>query len=1019
MTTSELAGTISACIDSSGTLTLAGDALGSTTMAAVFATCLTNGTLIIDGASVTTTGEDVTVTGNGTDRFAALAVTAVFVPLESGDVQATVTGVTTAGWTFSTAFSSLSGGIYDEVPVAAGGSLALRTLADGDFPAGFWFAGSLEVAGALAEISYFLGEHTTLAVLGAITVIYGIPEFHFGAAAGLGVTVGTLSGLDFTLNANCAPPQGGATDTATQDAYLSLSTSLSFSAKGAPETVSASMRCGTGADAQIILVATLDSNPGVLLDDFLDWAGTSLSVGMPDPSLFDPSNDLTVSGISFTIVQSTGEMVSFDLTVSTTDAWGIIPALIAVTDVSLTLTSSSPAKNPSVSGAIHGAVLLGADGDVAQIDVQGTAPGYVISGKLAEGCEVDVSALAALLIPAAIGIPSIQLTNFDFTCQDSAAPYYNVEADFQSDWNLDLSVVGLAITGASIKFDYGSPAGSDTPSGTASGSISGTIVLNDDISFDITYDIPGEFKIAGAIATISLTALVARLVDMAMTLPAGFDLTLSNSSVLIVYGNDGATLEFQIGTQIDGLGSVVFEALKVGTNWGYALGLSLGSVRLSDVPGLSALAPFDDFFSFQEGVLVVSTAALNDFAFPDTSVFDNSAITSPQIQLPTAQGVVAGMNTYASIDLGGQKELSLLQNFLSLPATLDVTVQIGLDDVTTGSALYVSVSGDINSSTSLTGNFGAKLIGGVLELYMTGIVTSIIQGQTTVFDFTLAFVENGAFLSGGYQGTIDFVIVEISNLVIEIGIDWEGVPTLGFGAQIDVEDFNTSVMILLDSAVPTQSMFVASISNRTLATVLQSLCNLTDTSGVPESIMGVLAAVGLSGTNYFTIDDTADTLAASLNSRDVAAISAAFAMDGTWLSTDSQEVIVSVADEGTLWYVTDMVNVLHYQLTKSGAGAAIQVSLNAQFYVVPPDDPARFDHRRARFPDKRDAPPVRFQSLADGPDRRRQGAVDRLRLLPHDHRGFRLSGPQHRIGQRHRRSDAVGMHLREQRGNRP
>jgi hypothetical protein len=668
MTTSELAGTIEACVNSSGTLTLPGDALGSTTMAAVFATCLTNGTLIIDGASITTTDEAVTVTGNGTDRFAALAVTAVFVPLESGDVLATITGVTAAGWTFSTAFSSLSGGIYDEVPVTAGGSLALRTLADDSFPAGFWFAGSLQVAGALTEISYFLGDLTALAVSAPITVTDSIPGFQLDATAGLGVTVGTLTGLDFTLNAICTPCQGGTTDTDTQDAYLSLSTSLSFSAKGTPETVGASMRCGTGADAQITLVAALDSNPGALLDDFLVWAGTSLSVGMPDPSLFDPSNDLTVSGISFTVVQSTGELVSFDLTVSTTDAWGIIPDLIAVTDVSLTLTSSSPAKDPSISGVIAGTVLLGDDGDVAQLDVQGTAPDYVISGQLADGCEIDVSALAALLVPAAIGIPSILLTNFDFTCQDSDAPYYNVEADFQSDWNLDLSAIGLAITGASIVFNYGSPPDAGTEAGTdagaeeadtatASGSISGTIVLNDDISFDITYNIPGEFTIAGEIATISLTALVARLVNMVMTLPAGFDLTLSNSSVSIVYGDDGATLEFQVGTQIDGLGTVAFEVLKVGTEWGYALGLSLGNVRLSDVPGLSALAPFDDFFSFQQGVLVVSTATLDDFSFPDASVFDNSGTASSSpISLPTGQGVVAGMNTYASINLGGQKE---------------------------------------------------------------------------------------------------------------------------------------------------------------------------------------------------------------------------------------------------------------------------------------------------------------------------------------------------------------------------
>ena len=147
------------------------------------------------------------------------------------------------------------------------------------FPPDFWFAGALEVAGALAEISYFLGDLTALAVSGAITVTDGIPGFQFDAAAGLGVTVGTLTGLDFTLSANAD----------TQDAYLSLSTSLSFSAKGTPETVSATMRCGTGANAQITLVAALDSNPGALLDDFLGWAGTSLRSACPIPACSIPA----------------------------------------------------------------------------------------------------------------------------------------------------------------------------------------------------------------------------------------------------------------------------------------------------------------------------------------------------------------------------------------------------------------------------------------------------------------------------------------------------------------------------------------------------------------------------------------------------------------------------------------------------------------------------------------------------------------------------------------------------------
>ncbi|MGL1133828.1 hypothetical protein ACSTLP_24405, partial [Vibrio parahaemolyticus] len=70
------------------------------------------------------------------------------------------------------------------------------------------------------------------------------------------------------------------------------------------------------------------------------------------------------------------------------------------------------------------------------------------------------------------------------------------------------------------------------------------------------------------------------------------------------------TLEFQISATVPGLGTVAFDALKIGAEWGYATGLDLGSTSIANVPGLSALLPFADYFKFKKLVMVVSTADL-------------------------------------------------------------------------------------------------------------------------------------------------------------------------------------------------------------------------------------------------------------------------------------------------------------------------------------------------------------------------------------------------------------------------
>jgi hypothetical protein len=932
-TTSELENEIESCIDATGCLVLPGAALGSATMAAAFEQYLTDDSLIVHSAVIRDTDESVTVTGEGGGRFSGLSVTAVFTPTDSGDVAVVVSGMATDGWLFSFAFDSLAGGVYDSVPVASGSILVLRSLADGDVSAGLWFDGALLTSGVISGIAPFLNGSEPIAVSGTVGVISGIPGFSFNAAVKQDMTVGTLTGLNFTLNA---------VSTYSQDAYLSLGTPLTFNTKSGSMTVTAEMRFDT--EERAYLVATLDESPGILLAYFMDWAGGDLWAGMPDISLFDPSDYLTLNTLNFCITLASGALDSFDLGISTQKGWEVIPDLMTVTLISQTLTSVAPSETASITGSMVGMIDLG-DGDgTIRIKVGATTPDFTFFGGLEDGCVVNAAELVASLIPAAVDIPAITLTQFEFTCQPSnLSPTYSIAAAFETDWVLDISPIRMAVTNASIDIAYGpSDEGGETGADVSTGGISGTIVFNNTLSFDIAYAIPGEFDVRGEIARLSLSESIARLVDMEMPLPNGFDLVFTDCSVAICYGSgaDATTLEFQIGADVQGLGTLAFDALKVGSEWGYVTGLSMGSVSLSDVPGLSVLKPFDAYFFFKQLVLVVSTATLENFDFPEASVFDGGASSTSGIALPAAQGIVAGMNAYADINLTSQSELLLLKGYLYLPDELSITLQVGLEDVEAGSYLYVAIAAEINSNLAVDGSFGAKLEAGMPtpELYMTGNVATQLQGENIVFDFTLAFVYYGAFMSGGYTGTIDFVICKVSNLFLEIGVDWAGdIISIGYAAQIDTVAYESSVMILLNSAVPTQSMFVASISDLNLATTLRTLCNLTDTNLVPESLMSVLERVGLSGTNRFTLDDPDGAVADSLNERDVAAVSQAFAVAGIALPDNSAQVIISVADSGALWHVTDMVNVLQYSLVKSESNATIGGALDAQLYVVPQD----------------------------------------------------------------------------------
>src|SRR6185369_6192405 len=65
-------------------------------------------------------------------------------------------------------------------------------------------------------------------------------------------------------------------------------------------------------------------------------------------------------------------------------------------------------------------------------------------------------------------------------------------------------------------------------------------------------------------------------------------------------------------------------------------------------------------------------------------------------------------------------------------------------------------------------------------------IPTSIAGQKVTFTIEGDIEPNGVFLSGSTPDTITFVVVSLGGLAIELGVDDEGIPSIGFAGTIKV-----------------------------------------------------------------------------------------------------------------------------------------------------------------------------------------------------------------------------------------
>ncbi|WP_437593531.1 hypothetical protein [Sorangium sp. So ce1000] len=889
-----------------------------------------------------------------------------------------------AGWTFVTAFPELMGSIFQDVGfkvgtapmyVFASADFIDATLENGAFVTGMNFYADIAPSSQnqnFNQVMSVLGSFANTTAVGPMSVVDGVPR--------MTLTLGVQSALSqyFPVLKNHVEVQLVCQlDETTNLVGLLLGTKFDLGANKALELQTLLTPAPLGVltlTGQFTNVAL--PSPGEFAQDIENLIGAN-DLHSSLPSQYQNRADLYLQTITVGIGVSTAkpELVTLTIGMPAHSPGWQLGDFATVTGVSFSIMVVSPFDSAarSISVAVSGELdFPTASGSIDlllngwALSVAGGQNTYAVQAGLAPGktLTLPVGDLVNKYLPSAVDLPDIWFDQLgvDFRFQ-SPKNHYGIYAGLDPKHPLTFRFGGASVFEvlyANVHIE------NDSYNGGPGGGIVGGIKIFSVVT-DFAYQTPGAFKITALIPqfNIDVAAIASGLLDTPWTLPEWMPtITFPQTSLFIQRqgSGDAATYTFALLAK-PSFGSIVLQVLKQRTGWTFAAGLELDAPKIAAFGSLSMLSGMDAMFKVDELLFVFASGDMaSGFQFPLTTDFRGGS--GKSIQIPTWAGQVkGGFYLYGSMTLNVAEKpnLALVQKMFRLDVNLrfQLFVFIGRHPEQNAMA-QASFQGKINDTTTLFGILGARMEAGEPEFYLEGIVTTTIQGSdgphTLVSknqvgdDLTVGFMfeltEAAAFLSVSMIGSVVFGPITLSDMVLVVGIDFGGIPSLGFAAQIDLSlqgtTYDSSIAFFFDSGDVHKSMFAGSVSNVTLKQIADTIVGeVTGGDRPPPWLDALLAQVGISGTDTFYL--TADA-AAALNGRDYARITAHFnqATQSKRYGFSPQTTLLVVGQDDLhkpgVWYITDFPasNVItHYQLTAQADGR-IQVSLEPQFYYCMP-----------------------------------------------------------------------------------
>jgi hypothetical protein len=680
-----------------------------------------------------------------------------------------------------------------------------------------------------------------------------------------------------------------------------------------------------GGDAALVFTGTFADLALPSLSAVADLVGADDLIATlvpPDqtPAFFSHTGSLSLEALTLVLTADPISLSSVYLTVGLKGmAWQPVTGLISVSDLAVRFQIDTPfSVQRSLDVLLFGQMSIGE----VPLSLAASAPEFIIQAELEAGVTIPLSTLLKTCLPGISPISdlTVDMMYLEAVPGDSFTFLANL-ADTPKPWVLNLGDMPLTVSDVQLLVTYTSGSG-------MSGTFGGTLTLAG-VDLTLLYQVPGDFVLRGQFPSLSLKALLTQLCDGSLLWPSGFDLDLDQSSVLIE--QQGNNLSLNIAADVKDLGLFALTVQKQ-ARWGFALGVDLSLSNLAALPGLSILAPFDAFLGLDTLLLVFSSLAQSpNFQFPDLAHFDVPSFGNRQVTLPPqANGLTTGFNLYAQLNTTKSGGFQALAKYLGirLDGSVGITLAVSLPDPATNSKFFLSVNQEIQKGTTLVGELGGFLQGSDIGAFLTAVVNTQVQGQPAQFTVSASVLENGVLISGSMLGTIQFRDLRLSNLALVIGIDFEGIPSLGIAATLDVSTFESSLAIFFDSTDPTKSLVAGAFSNVSLLNIAQTLAGQVS---IPQKLVPVLGLVGLNALNSFSMPSSTAPL---LDQRDVAGISNAFKQYGSvTIPSTSDQLLLIINQPGANWHLTDLSTMKHYHLALQGT--QVSVTLEPQLYLAP------------------------------------------------------------------------------------
>ncbi|BAZ36677.1 hypothetical protein NIES4101_25970 (plasmid) [Calothrix sp. NIES-4101] len=900
----------------------------------------------------------------------------------SGNAQLLIKLDLPGGWKFTTAFDMLQGTIFDDVAIVSGtvpkyvfasSVFTDRTLENGTFATGMNFYGIVApspTSQTFGHLMQVIGKFVNTTLVGSLNLYEGVPY--------MTLALGLQNKLDqyFPILSNYLRIQLVCRlDETTNEVGLLLETKFNF-----------------GTNQGLNLYTVLTPEPlGILT-----LTGEFKNVALPTPTQFaadfqkliggndlysslpnqyQNSSNLYLKRITLGIGVSTLKpaIVSLEIGMPAGSPRWSLGDFATVSEVAFFASVQNPfEKNTrSIFVSVGGQLAFPTASQTIDLVLRGSATFtvnqsgiYALQAGLAPGSilTIPVGDLVNKYLLAGNSLPDMTFSQLgvDFRFQQPKN-HYAFYAGLDKSHPLTFQFGGKTVFEV---FYANLHVENDSNNGNPGGGLVGGIRIFS-IQTDFVYQTPGNFKITAVIPEfdIDIAQIADGLLDTQWQLPSWMPVIQFPQTSLFIERQGtaaSATYTFALLAQ-PSFGDVIVQVLKQESGWVFAGALALHSPKIAAFDSLKMLDGMDTMFKVNELLFVFTSATLNNgFQFPPKIDFQGGS--GNNIALPTWSGQVkGGFYFYGSMKLNieSQPNLALVPKMFNLDADLmfQLLVFIGLDP-TKDAYVQASVKGKINDTTTIQGFLGAKMEAGEPSFYLEGSISTQItdgSGKRSLLQGGIQFelTENAAFLSALMKGKVTFGPITLSNLVLVVGTDFEGIPSLGFAAQIDLSlyhtTFDSSIAFFFDSGNSSKSLFAGSISDITLKKIADTIVGeVTDGDQPPQWLDDLLAQVGVQGTGSFPLPAS---VATSLDDSDFSAITSAFnqAVPNSSYNFTQQSALLIVGktdlDHPGVWYLTDLSGsngagngvIVHYEL-KTQTDSSINVSLEPQFYYCMPPD---------------------------------------------------------------------------------